>query len=152
MDVAEQMVERFITSNGRAFVCSQFDLKSVEVWGANGRASLDFVVLDFEERQVVAVEVCEGGGLGSVETKARSFQSEGYGQMLAAQVSELTNGVTDGWKVSFLGFVSTEELAAKAREKFGNNEMHFRPLSDTMADRWKQREHLLPPKQAVTRS
>ena len=146
MDVAELLVERFLTRNGLAFVCSQYELKQDAGWTAN----FDFVALSFVEKLVVLVEVTEGGGLGSVANKAEKCKSDDYLGRLSRAICEQTNEATKGWPCHFLGFVKDDELVRSAYSQFPNDFIHFRPLRDTIEDSWDRRDLGLLPSRPVT--
>lgn len=156
MSISEAAVERFLTVNGCAkdglvLICPQYNLKHPDhpKWNAD----LDFVALRFDPEPyskkgtVILVEVSDGGGLGSVETKAKKFENEGYCELLSKRINAQTGGITDDWPLEFLGFVSTIALVEEARGKFKSPTIHFRSLEEVFAPDWwdkREKEPLIP--------
>ena len=120
MDVAESLVSRFLANN-QHFISPQFNLHEEPNWNAD----LDFVVLDFQQEEIVAVEVSEDSGLRSVGKKARTFVEDNYFDKLKRQITQQTNGLTAAWSVKFLGFVRDDNLTRKAWKQFRDPRLFF---------------------------
>lgn len=147
--ISELLVERFVSNNGSAFVCPQYELRQE----FKGKLSADFVVLEFGNKDLIWVEVSDGGSPGSVEAKASSCGAI-YLDALMQQLQHDTKGVVnpDEWTAKFLGFVREVHLDG-ARRKYGKDgRIYFRAVEDTCSsDRWNiRKEGLLPDTATVT--
>lgn len=144
MSVAEALVQQFLSHNC-TFLVPQYTLGDPERW----HADLDFVVLLFDEKAIVAVEVSDAGDLGSVRDKARCFRDDEYFERLKEQVTTQTNGLVEDWSVQFLGFLRDRQQVEKACRLFPDERFHFRPMRDTIEDSWSIRKDGLLPKRSM---
>lgn len=140
MDPFESLVARFLANNS-LFISPQYSLHEEPNWNA----SIDFLVLDFDGKCVIAVEVSDASGLGSVAAKASNFIKFDYFDKISKQITRQTHGLTEGWAISFLGFVRDEALVEEAWRSYPDRRLFFRPMKDTIEDYWSVRKNGLLP-------
>lgn len=106
MDVYEAAVGHFLTRNGLAFICSQYDLR-VGREQSTGNWSADFVVLDHQNKDAVLVEVSAAETPSSLIQKA--LDRERLLEKLKDQLVEAGIPMTQeglGWaSPRFIGFI-----------------------------------------------
>lgn len=133
MNIAEALVERYVTRNGLAFVCPQYTLKPE----FDGQKDFDLVVLDFKAKKVILIEVSDSGDLGSLGD-LHEYESK-YLDRLREQVADDSDGMTADWKVAFLGFVR-KDCVEEARRRYKNYpRMAFRSIEETVGNFWDER-------------
>lgn len=77
MHLYEAMVAEYLTANGRAFICPQYEVR----WDAEtktGGSSPDFLVIDFSARDIVVVEVSGASNLNGLIDKIRDRENRWY--------------------------------------------------------------------------
>lgn len=75
MDLTELAVAQFLTRNGLAFVCPQFDFPADK---GEGGSSPDFVAIDFANRDIVVVEVTTSANLKGLLARISDREKRWY--------------------------------------------------------------------------
>lgn len=132
--VYEQLVERYLTCNGRAFVCPQYAV-AYDSSTKEGGSEPDFVVLDFDAGEVVVVEVTEAADIFGLLQKVRERTPRWFNPIL----SDLsTRGIVpEDQPIRFLGFVRSAVLDQAKRTFQSASDVTFMSLEEvTVAWEW----------------
>lgn len=122
----EALVEAYLSCNGEAFVCPQYQLWAGSV-GSTPWSCPDFVALDFKRREVVVVEVSADSSLGNLPSRVRERETRWFTPLRERLLRE--EAINDAWIIRFLGFVR-RELVDKAGSLAGGDDVIFHPLED----------------------
>lgn len=145
-ELLEAMVGQYLSCNGKAFVCPQFDVR----WDADrnlGGSNPDFVVLDFAKRDLVIVEITGNASVANLLDKVTERKTRWYvpiREKLAAEGALSCD--PDLFKPRFLGFVR-RDCVAPAQARFPDAaDVHFEALEDVAFGwaYWEQRQAGLP--------
>lgn len=102
MDQAEAAVAEFLTRNGLAFICPQFDFP----YAANqGGSAPDFVAVDLENRDMAVVEVTTAANINGLLARVRERKTRWYDPL--REQRNLWEGLCNDWQVEprFIGFI-----------------------------------------------
>lgn len=129
-ELLEAMVGQYLSCNGKAFVCPQFEV----AWNGDrnlGGSSPDFVVLDFANRDLVIVEVTGNASVANLLGKIDERQTRWYVPIREKLASEgALSCDPGGFKPRFLGFVRRECIASAQAQFSGAADVHFEALED----------------------
>ncbi len=127
----EQLIETFLTRGGKVFIAPQYSITAID----NDRewSCPDFVALDFENREVVVIEVTSGADIGPITRKAKDREKQWFTPLRHKLKS---HGIADGWSLRFLGFVRRESIMKARSAMAGHDNVSFFPIEDA-AFPWK---------------
>lgn len=144
-ELLEAMVGQYLSCNGKAFVCPQFEV----AWNGDrnlGGSSPDFVVLDFANRDLVIVEVTGSASVANLLGKVGERRTRWYLPIRDKLAGEgaLTCDPA-GFTPRFLGFVR-RDCVASAQARFTDADVHFEALEDVAFGwaYWEERQAGLP--------
>ncbi len=106
-DTYEQLVERYLTCNGLAFVCPQFNV-AYDPIQKDGGSEPDFVVLDYDAGKNVVVEVTEAANLTGLLDKVGDPNCRWF-KPIVRSLNE-RGIVSETCPIRFLGVVREELL------------------------------------------
>lgn len=142
-DLYEAMVADFLTLNGRAFICPQYYIPHDPERQVGG-SSPDFIVLDFDNRDMVIVEVSAASNLNNLFERIKNREARWFGP---ARERLLQSGaITAEWPTPrFLGFIR-RELIATAYNEFPEQNVCFFALEEASFSYlyWDMRSRGLP--------
>lgn len=138
----EALVGAYLSCNGEAFVCPQYQLWVGSV-GGKPWSCPDFVALDFKRWEVVVVEVSAGASLGDLTSRVEERKARWFTPLRDRLVSE--GVIDDRWTIRFLGFVR-RDLVDQANRLAGDDDALFHPLEDVAFPHlyWNERMRGLP--------
>ncbi|GEO18723.1 hypothetical protein [Microvirga aerophila] len=145
MHIFENLVEQFLTVDGRVFVSPQHDI----AWDSDlneGGSSPDFVALDFRPtpQEVVIVEVTTGAALEGIFKRIANRETRWYSPLKKKLVKDRV--IDDSWAFRFLGFVRRPNIE-EAQQKFAaHSDVRFYSLEDAAFSYayWDSRKNGLP--------
>lgn len=139
-ELFEAMVGQYLSCNGKAFVCPQYDV----TWDADrqlGGASPDFVVLDFRNRDLVIVEVTGGASIANLLGKVAERERRWYVPIREKLVIEgALSCDPNSFEPRFLGFVRRDNVASAQASFSTAADVHFKALED-VAFGWAYWDH-----------
>lgn len=102
MDQAEAAVAEFLTRNGLAFICPQFDFPYA---AEQGGSAPDFVAIDLVNRDVAVIEVTTSANINGLLERVKNRKTRWYGPM--REQMKLWKGFCQNPRVEprFIGFV-----------------------------------------------
>jgi hypothetical protein len=129
MNIFENLVEQFLTVDGRVFVCPQYNIE----WNSDlkeGGASPDFVALDLspDPREVVIVEVATGSTLSGLFGRVEGREARWYRPLKQKMIEDRI--IDSSWTFRFLGFVRRTNVEAAQRHFAAATDVKFYPLED----------------------
>ena len=132
MKLYEDMVSEYLTANGLAFVCPQFRADRTP-FGEASVAEPDFVVIDFEKKDVAVVEVSAAYNLDVLFQKIRNRHQRWYEPIHHKLLS--TNTIRPDWpEVRAIIFIRREWVAnggnGWAEDQIPDDDVTFVGLED----------------------
>lgn len=140
--LAEQLIATYLTRGGKVFIAPQY---SIPASGGNGDwACPDFVALDFENREIIVVEVTVASNVSNILSKINDRQSRWF-EPVRAKLSE-DKIVENDWKIRVLVFVRKSQLEKARKQLSGEPDVSFYAIEDATFDwdYWTDRHGGLP--------
>lgn len=139
MDQAEAAVAEFLTRNGLAFICPQFDFPYK---AEQGGSAPDFVAIDLVNRDVAVVEVTTSADINGLLARVEDRNRRWYGPL--REQAKSWKGFCQNQQVEprFIGFIRQCHIKS-AYAKCGDTDVTFVPLElvYTPWHYWKIRGH-----------
>jgi hypothetical protein len=141
--LAEQVIATFLTQGGKVFISPSYNIPLAPGSKSSLWSCPDFVALDFDKHEVVVVEVTAASDAGSIIEKALDREKQWF---LPLRTKLHADGIADGWRMRFLGFVRRANLDKAKKALAPAPDVAFAAIEDATFswDYWNQREGGLP--------
>jgi hypothetical protein len=135
----EALVLGYLTRGGNRFCCPQYGIKTES--GKEDWRCPDFVVLDFEEKQVILAEVTTAWNIKSMAGKAVEMQNEGFPRLRQQLIGRVESTFPDlaTWRVKIQLFVREDrkdDLTKALEGRMNNGNFEIITLEQAFK-RWK---------------